>query len=146
MAARGTRGLTMVLMLAVLTGLGACDRLPGLSGSCRGPNAQVMRVSELFFGRSMPDGGYVGDIDWEQFLEQQVTPRFPRGFTVLDAYGQYQMSNGLIARENSKMMIVAADDTADTTAKLDAIIAAYKSRFRQQAVIALERRECVAIK
>ena len=36
----------------------------------------------VYFGRNRPEGGTVGDDEWNRFLEQVVTPRFPDGYTV----------------------------------------------------------------
>src|SRR5262245_20410541 len=41
--------------------------------------------TELYFGRSIPGGGQVSDNEWEKFLADVVTPRFPDGFTILNA-------------------------------------------------------------
>lgn len=42
---------------------------------------------QLFMGRSTTDGNIVNDADWDSFLVDIVTPRFPDGLTVLDGKG-----------------------------------------------------------
>ena len=32
--------------------------------------------------------------EWEAFLAERITPRFPAGFTVFDAYGQWRAPQG----------------------------------------------------
>lgn len=43
--------------------------------------------TELYFGRNIPTGGIVSESDWQKFVDEAVTPRFPGGMTVLDADG-----------------------------------------------------------
>ncbi len=31
----------------------------------------------VYFGRNRPDGGVVSDAEWQGFLDEVVTPRFP---------------------------------------------------------------------
>jgi len=61
--------------------------------------------TELYFGRSIPGGGMVSDDEWDKFLAEVVTPRFPNGFTILKATGQYRETNGTIDKEPSEIMV-----------------------------------------
>src|SRR5215218_2105394 len=61
--------------------------------------------TELYFGRSRPDGSMVSDEEWNKFLNDIVTPRFPDGFTVLDGLGQYKDRAGKVIKEPSKVLI-----------------------------------------
>src|SRR5690242_10421816 len=61
--------------------------------------------TELYFGRNIPTGGTVSESDWQKFVDEVVTPRFPDGLTVLDADGQWRGKDGSIAREESKVIV-----------------------------------------
>jgi hypothetical protein len=144
--------LTAALAVALVAVLAGCasssSYLPKLSGptpwSCQRPNAKHMLVAELYMGRSMPNGAYVSEFAWQQFLADVVTPRFPDGLTSLDAYGQYRnRATRIITRENSKVLIIAAEDSDETETKLGQITEAYKQRFQQESVMLVERIECV---
>ncbi len=102
-----------------------------------------MVQAELFFGRAIPGGGQIGDDDWRRFLDEEITPRFPEGFTVQDAAGQWKDKNGIV-REPSKRITLVLSGTAEEQAKLEAIRAAYKKRFHQEAVLLLENKVCGA--
>jgi hypothetical protein len=91
--------------------------------------------TELYFGLSRRDAGDVSPEDWAAFLSAQVTPRFPLGFTVVDAYGQWKGDAGEPAHEGSKILILLHDDDSDSAAKIEAIRNAYKRRFGQDSVI-----------
>ena len=93
--------------------------------------------SELFFGKSIPGGGAVTDAAFAQFLDQEVTPRFPAGFTVVPAMGQYRETNGMIDHEASDMLILfyLRTSTNDASKKIDEIRTAYDKTFRQESVL-----------
>jgi hypothetical protein len=61
--------------------------------------------TELYCGRSKPDGGMVSDEEWEKFLADVVTPRFPDGFTILKGTGQYREKSGKIISEPSNVLV-----------------------------------------
>lgn len=48
----------------------------------------VWNRTELYFGTGRPDGSVVSDAEFQQFVDIQVTPRFPDGLTLLAGYGQ----------------------------------------------------------
>jgi hypothetical protein len=96
--------------------------------------------AELLFGRA-----HVSEGAWSRFLATEVTPRFPDGFTVLDGSGQWRAPGGTkISRERSKVVMVAMAPVADNDAKLQAVIDAYKTRFKQQSVGLIVRPACVS--
>ena len=97
-------------------------------------------VAELLFGRS-----HVSDRSWERFLAAEVTPRFPDGLTVYDAKGQWRNpQTQTISRERSKVVMIAMPPGADNDARLQAVIEAYKTRFKQQSVGLILRPSCVS--
>jgi len=97
-------------------------------------------VAELLFGRSN-----VSDRNWDRFLADEVTPRFPDGLTVYEAKGQWRNpQTRKISRERSKVVMIAMPPGADTDARLQAVIEAYKTRFKQQSVGLILRPSCVS--
>jgi hypothetical protein len=114
---------------------------------CSGAQKPWM-VAELLFGR-----GNVSDFNWTRFVDAEITPRFPDGLTVYDARGQWKNpQTGTISRERSKMVMIAMPPDAGNEAKnetknetkLQEIIAAYKTRFKQQSVGLMIRPSCVS--
>ena len=104
-----------------------------------------MERLELFFGRNVMGREAVSDRDWQSFLEQEVTPRFPAGFTVLDSYGQYRNAGGTIAMERSKVLIIIAAGNADESSRVSVIRDAYKRRFNQESVLLVTNQACVSL-
>lgn len=96
--------------------------------------------TELYFGRSIPGGGIVSDEEWEKFLAEVVTPRFPDGFTILKATGQYRETNGKIDKELSEVLIFLYSAKARTSSrrKIEEIRRAYVKQFKQEAVLRVD--------
>jgi hypothetical protein len=80
----------------------------------------------------------VSDDDWRRFVDEEVTSRFPDGFSVADVDGQYRNSIGTIVRERSKQLIIVTPGGAGDRMKLNAIRDAYKRRFNQESVLLAE--------
>jgi hypothetical protein len=106
---------------------------------CSGAQKPWM-VAELLFGRNQ-----VSDPAWDRFLAAEVTPRFPDGLTVYDARGQWRNpASKKISRERTKVVMIAMPPGADNNARLQAIIEAFKTRFKQQSVGLIIRPSCVS--
>ena len=58
----------------------------------------------VYFGRNRPDGGTVSDAEWEAYLDSVVTPRFPAGFTVVEAEGHWRGESGVVEREHTEVL------------------------------------------
>lgn len=100
---------------------------------------------QMFFGLSIEHRGPVTNREWNDFLRRTVTPRFPDGFTVYDAYGQWQDRNTRhIVRERSKVIEVATEDSETTHDGIAAISDAYRNRFHQQSIAIVSHMACVA--
>jgi hypothetical protein len=102
------------------------------------------RTAQLIFGRDIGDHLGVGAADWRAFLDREVTTRFPDGFTVLDARGQWRGRGGALVREPSKILLVVLSGAPGEEERLAGIARAYKSQFRQQAVLMIEQDACAA--
>jgi Protein of unknown function (DUF3574) len=101
-------------------------------------------VVQLLFGRGPGDAGGITQADWNGFAAQELTPRFPDGFTVIESAGQWlNPKQGVVIKEDSKVVeIVLPSDTYDAS-KIDAVIDAYKRQFRQQSVGLVVQTACV---
>jgi hypothetical protein len=93
---------------------------------------------ELYFGLSIPGGGTVTDEQWQTFLNEVVTPRFPEGLTVILAKGQYLEHSGVLAQETSKVIHIFYKNDSNAqkhSQAIDEIIAEYKQQFHQESVL-----------
>jgi hypothetical protein len=91
---------------------------------------------ELTFGSDIAGGGSVTEHDWQSFLAEIVTPRFPHGFSVSSGYGQYLMKNGTIVRETNRVIVIYLNKyTPEHERAIEEIIRTYKKRFKQESVM-----------
>jgi hypothetical protein len=112
---------------------------------CPLSNEKPMLVTQLFFGLSVKGRGPVTRSEWTAFVRHTVAPRFPDGFTVYEAEGQWlDPASHSVVRENSKVMIIAAEDTAEVRTKITEVSDLYRKAFHQQSVGVITRRECAA--
>jgi hypothetical protein len=88
----------------------------------------------LFFGLSRPGGGEIADPDFEEFVQAEIAPRFPRGFTLLEGAGRWRGGDGRLLREPSRLLIVV-HAPGDADRLLSEIAARYRARFGQEAVL-----------
>ncbi len=88
---------------------------------------------ELYFGRNKPTG-QVSERDFQLFLQNEVTPRFPDGLTVLDADGQFLGSSGII-KEKTKLLILIHSNSQADRQEIQEIIEEYKNKFQQESVL-----------
>ncbi|AWU94226.1 DUF3574 domain-containing protein [Azospirillum ramasamyi] len=113
--------------------------------TCEVYSAAPMIEAQLFFGRNIGADVGVSDHDWAEFLDGEVTPRFPNGLTVIDASGHWRDSeNGRLIREPSKVLTLLAESGPATLTLLREIVDSYKERFHQQSVGLAIRPVCVS--
>ncbi len=113
--------------------------------SCPLAGQKPMIVVQLFFGLSVPHRGPVTAKEWSSFLRETITPRFPDGFTVYDAYGQsLNPATHSVGREKTKVVVIAIDDTPPARAKIAEVTDQYRDTFHQRSVGVLTSTSCGA--
>ena len=100
--------------------------------------------TELFFGLSKPHGE-VTEEEFQHFLAQHMTPRFPDGLTVVTGLGQFSNASGTIIRERSQLVILLyPPDQANASRRIARIREEYKTLFQQESVLRADSREWVS--
>jgi Protein of unknown function (DUF3574) len=135
------------LAAALLLGLGVSHYAssmqsvpsPTLHGDPAHPaKAEGWVDTELFFSLGPADDSSKGmsEASWREFLDKEVTTRFPSGLSVMDIYGQYQgRRHTTVSRERSKMLVILYPQTAENAAKIEAIRSAWKQRKGDESVL-----------
>jgi hypothetical protein len=109
---------------------------------CGGTSAPQIRTT-LYFGLARPNGA-VSELEWQIFLRDEVTKRFPDGLTVWEANGQWRTPGGSIDHERSKVLLVVHPDTTQARQSVQEVIASYRRLFEQQSVLWESSRVCGA--
>jgi hypothetical protein len=106
--------------------------------------------TELFFGLSKPDQSQVTELEFQQFIKREVTPRFPDGLTLLSGRGQFKTSSNRIVKEPTNLLILIypqdrlAPDKIEQNQKVEQIRKAYKLAFQQESVLRSDELSCVS--
>jgi hypothetical protein len=140
-----TVGAALVFALGLAAGGGlttvvAQRRTP--PAECGASTAAQVRTT-LYFGSARPKGS-VSELEWQIFLRDEVTARFPDGLTVWDAQGQWRASQGSLEHERTKVLLLVHPDTPAARESVLAVIEHYRKAFDQQSVLWETARVCVA--
>ncbi|MBD2021505.1 DUF3574 domain-containing protein [Leptolyngbya sp. FACHB-36] len=114
------------------------------SRACRQVNGEVFARTELFFGLSKSDGSTISEEDFQDFVDREVTGRFPDGLTLLSGSGQFRDSNGTVVKEGSKLLILLYPFSKESSRAIQDIRAAYVTAFQQQSVLRVDEQSCVS--
>ena len=117
------RLIPLLVLLALLTACGA-------------PRPAWVQT-DLYLGLGRGDGGEVQPAEFQAFLDEEVTPRFPDGLTVLEARGQWR-SRGSLVREPARVLVVVHPPGPEADAAIEAIRADYRRRFAQESVLRVD--------
>ena len=141
-AQTGDHAVPMAMQGAAATPVGATPVAAPFDCNAIAPGtgAEAWVRSELYFGTTMPDGSVVTAEQWQAFLDEEITPRFPAGLTVLEGYGQFLNSSGVIIAEDSIVLIIfyPADAVAESNEGLEEIRDAYEVQFEQESVLRVD--------
>ena len=132
--------LRFALALVLAFSLSACTTLHG-PGCQHGE--QLAIHDSLYFGTGKPNG-VVTPEEWSDFLRTEVTPRFPQGLTVQEASGQWRGAGGAIVREATHVLQLVHPGDASSDKRVAEIIASYKAKFQQEAVLRVRAGACVS--
>ena len=110
---------------------------------CGATSTPQLRTT-LYFGLNRAKGSAISELEWQVFLRDEVTRRFPDGLTAWEAQGQWRTSAGSIDHERSKVLLLVHPDTADARRGVQEVIATYRKVFEQESVLWESARVCVA--
>lgn len=127
--------------LLLLVSFQSCGTMNVMScGGSERPAVQEM----LYFGTETPSG-HVTPEAWTQFLSETVTPRFPEGLSAWQASGQWRSASGHVIREPSYVLSLVHSDEDAPNKAVQEIIASYKTRFQQEAVLRVKSHSCTSL-
>lgn len=135
--------IRLIFAAAALLALSGCSTISSMgcaSGFNRAANI------DLVFGRNMGSVETVSDADWARFVDEEIAPRFPQGFTVLDGKGQWQNDDGTVSRERSKLLHLVLRVNTKQSNDVRTIRDAYMQRYHQEAVLLTVTPACVSFK
>ncbi len=121
--------------------LAGCVTAPKMA-ACPAGQSQ-MRTAQLFLDAKAP--ARLNDADLRRFVQQEVTPRFPDGVTVVDGGGKWKGAENRMIRDAAKVVLIVLPARGDPQPRVEAIRAAYRTRFKQDSVVVMPPPACVAL-
>jgi hypothetical protein len=110
---------------------------------CGAASTAQLRTT-LYFGLMRAKGAAISELEWQIFLRDEVTRRFPQGLTTWEAEGQWRNPGGSIEHERSKVLLLVHGDTAEARTAVQELIATYRRLFDQESVLWESSRVCVS--
>ncbi|MFI4966626.1 MAG: DUF3574 domain-containing protein [Caulobacterales bacterium] len=133
-----------LILAAATLGLAGCATAPIDPLPACPAGQEAHRTAQLFFGRNLGEKAAVSEADFQNFLDDDVTPRFPDGLTVLDGGGQWRGEENRLIREASKVVLIVLPKSRDAAGRIEAVRNAYKARFHQDSVLLITQAACVS--
>nr|WP_315448744.1 DUF3574 domain-containing protein [uncultured Pseudomonas sp.] len=148
-----------LLLAALFVAVAGCASPPPVSVHTKDPASSTLQGdatrpaqaqwtrTELYFSVGSLDGkeGAVSPARWREFLDKEVTPRFPDGFTVFDAYGQWKDHRAKEPeRLSTKVIVVLHENSAKNEGSIEAIRLAYKRITGDLSVLRLSQPAAVS--
>lgn len=135
----------LVAMLLAADGAVARETTPADRQLCEQKlHGEIWSRTELYFGLSRADGPNVSEAEFQAFVDEVVTPRFPDGLTLLSGAGQFRGSSGAVVKEPSKLLILFYPWSNARNRSIERIRTLYKQAFQQEAVLRVDDESCVS--
>ena len=91
--------------------------------------------TEMYFGCDLPGGQQISKWAWADFMDKVLTPHFPKGLTVYEAYGQMQHADGRIEKQSTWVVAVLHPKDTATDRTIQEIIDAFRKQFSKAQVV-----------
>jgi len=106
-------------------------------------HGNIYARTELYFGLSKPNG-VVTEEEFQNFINTEVTPRFPNGLTLLSGKGQFRETTGILTKEGTKLLILLYIFNYESSIAVEQIRETYKKTFQQESVMRVDEQSCVS--
>lgn len=102
---------------------------------------QQMIETNLYFGKTRPDGSMITEQEWKMFKEEYISRVCNEGSTVLSGEGNWQdpVTHKLIA-EPSYVVIYFYKRSSSKSRQIDSLRYWYKEKFQQQSVLRVDKK------
>ena len=95
--------------------------------------------TELYFGTARSEGA-VTEAEFQDFVDKEVSPRFPDGLTITKADGRFRTEEGGLIKEQSFVLVLLYpyETFAEGSRRIERIRSLYKKQFNQQSVLRVD--------
>jgi hypothetical protein len=138
---KSLKRITRRALLAAVLYLGLQQQLPAAAaGPARlARGSEIWNRTELYFGSAREGLPEVTEEEFQRFVNDEVTKRFPDGLTLLTGFGQFKNSTGVTVKETSRVLILFyPPQTLDANKKIQEIRELYKGYYKQESVLRVD--------
>lgn len=96
-----------------------------------------MIQTTLYFGLEMSNGN-VTRLEFDEFVNDVVTPAFPNGLTIIDARGQWMSPVRGLVHEGTKVLVLLHHNSIADNNHINFIRLEYKKKFFQDSVLRVD--------
>jgi Protein of unknown function (DUF3574) len=101
------------------------------------PQASTLIQEDLYFELNTASGEEISETEFQKFVDNEVTPRFPDGLTIVDA----QEENG----ENAKVVSLFVEENAANQDAIQEIIDTYHQQFQTAEVAKVSNQDDLTV-
>lgn len=133
----GYRQIKTSLLVVILFALMSCQANQATLNGNKNLGVQSTRMvrTELIFGLSLNNGKFISAQEWTDFANQHLSPNFKEGLTIIDASGQWMLTDGSVVKEPSKIVVLFYKPDSNKDQQIRQCIDTYKKLFGQEAVL-----------
>lgn len=100
---------------------------------------------DLYFERNLPGGGEVSEAEFQGFVDNVITARFPAGLTTFDVDKRVSNNKNTLGDEDTKVVSLFVEDTSVSEVALDEITKVYHQQFQGAAVARVANRDDLTV-
>jgi hypothetical protein len=86
----------------------------------------------------------MSELALRKFVDEELTPRFPDGLTVVDGGAQWRAPEDRMLRDAVKVVLIVLPSSGRALHKLEAARTAYHVRFHQEPAVLIKPPACVS--
>lgn len=132
---RWARVLMVPLLAVLLPMLALSGCASGSAASAQKPMPGAPNTVPPQWLRTELHLAVVDAADWEAFVAERVTPRFPGGFTLFDVQDQWRTPQGEVRRIPARLLVILHPPTHEAEQAIEAIRNEYRSAFGLSSVL-----------
>lgn len=134
---------SLLILLCLVVIFEGCMMHVGMAGRTEHRDGrsveQTWLKTELIFGLSTPSGDTVTQREWQTFVDEEITPRFKDGFTIIKSSGQWMSpSSHQLVKEPSYIVVFLYKPDHESDRKIEEIRSEYKKQFQQESVLRID--------
>jgi hypothetical protein len=104
-----------------------------------------VRTAQLYFARRTGEEPRVSDAEFGRFVDEELTPRFRDGLTVMAAGNRWRDDPDKLVSGSARVVVIVLPKGHDESAKIEAVRVAYRTRFHRDSTVRIGPPSCATL-